>query len=222
MITCPNCGKLTKEQIELYNQNLRKQNFSHSPILPICKCCQSVVRISHKCHSGKILVLTGTCGSGKSTVAEILAQKGFSAIDGDCAIQAARFKRNGESVDYREALDEIAYEIDVLSMYSQNLVLAAVVHPDDMKKYKEILEARNLQYKFILLKPSFQAAMVRCQTRTCHKSVTPEYWINYFYDLLQYDDEVKIVDNTNMTAEETAEYIMQHFGANLAKEALGK
>jgi hypothetical protein len=72
-----------------------------------------------------------------------------------------------------------------------------------------MLKTKNLKYKFILLKPSFQAALARCQTRTCHKSITPEYWINYFYDLLQYDDEVEIVDNTNMTAEETAEYIIR-------------
>ena len=209
MLVCPNCGKLSKDQIELYNSNLRKQNFAHTPILPTCKLCHSVVQIFHKCHGGQVIVLTGTCGSGKSTVAEILAQKGFLAIDGDCAIQSARFKRNGESVDYREVLDEIAYEIDVLSLFSQNLVLAVVLHPDDLQKYKEMLRTKNLQYKFILLKPSFQAALERCQTRTCHKSVTPEYWINYFYDLLQYDDEVKIVDNTNMNAEETAEYILK-------------
>jgi gluconate kinase len=209
MIKCPNCGNLTKEQIELYNQNLRKQNFTHIPILPTCKFCHSVVEISHKCLRGNVIVLTGTCGSGKSTVAEILVQKGFLAIDGDCAIQSAKFKRNGESVDYREALNEISYEIDVLSMFSQNLVLAVVVHPDDVQKYKEMLKTKNLKYKFILLKPSFQAALARCQTRTCHKSITPEYWINYFYDLLQYDDEVEIVDNTNMTAEETAEYIIR-------------
>ena len=144
------------------------------------------------------------------------------AIDGDCAMQSAKHKRNGEKVDYREALDEIACEIDVLSMYSQNLVLAAVVHPDDLEKYKEIFKTRNLKYKIILLKPNYQAVVERCQTRTCHKTVTPEYWINYFYELLQYSDDVEMVDNTNMTAEETAEYIIQQFGGKLSQDELRK
>jgi len=51
----------------------------------------------------------------------------------------------------------------------------------------------------------------RCQERTCHKNVTPEYWINYFYKLLNFEDEVKVVDNTDMTAEETAAFIMQNY-----------
>ena len=45
MITCPNCGRLTKEQIYIYNTELRKQNFGHTPILPTCKICNAEVAI---------------------------------------------------------------------------------------------------------------------------------------------------------------------------------
>lgn len=58
------------------------------------------------------------------------------------------------------------------------------------------------------MKPSYKTVLQRCQTRTCHKSVTPEYWIDYFYKLLVFDDEVEVVDNSEMTAEETVDYIM--------------
>lgn len=209
MITCPNCGKLTKDQINIYNESLRKQNFGHTPILPTCKKCNAVVEISYSCTNGNIIILNGTCGSGKSTVAEVMTKKGFMAIDGDCALQSAKYKHNGETIDYRGAIDEIAYEIDVLSLYTQNMVLAAVIHPDDIEQYKEIFEARNLNYKFFLLKPSYEMVLQRCQTRTCHKNITPEYWIDYFYKLLVFDNEVEVVDNSEMTAEETADYIMR-------------
>lgn len=99
----------------------------------------------------------------------------------------------------------------MLSLYSQNIVLAIVIHPEDIDKYRKMFEARNMNYKFVLLKPSYQAVLERCQTRTCHKSVTPEYWIDYFYKLLTFDDEVKVVDNTDMTAEETKDYIISNF-----------
>ena len=49
-----------------------------------------------------IFVLVGLPSSGKSTIAEVMAQKGFSAIDGDCALQTAKHRKNGEKVDYRE------------------------------------------------------------------------------------------------------------------------
>ena len=123
-------------------------------------------------------------------------------------MQSARHKRNGEKIDYREIADEIAAEIDLLSLYSEHLVLAAVIHPDDMEQYKKIFEMRNLTYRFILLKPRYEVVWERCQTRTCHKSVTPEYWVDYFYKLLTFDDTVEIVDNTDMTAEDTVGYIM--------------
>ena len=37
--------------------------------------------------------------------------------------------------------------------------------------------------------------------------ITPEQWIKHFYDVLEFDDRFDIVDNTNMTPRETAEYI---------------
>jgi len=211
MILCPNCGTRMKEQICIYNDKLKKQNFGHTPILPTCNECNSIVDISHLCVGGNIIVLTGTCGSGKSTIAELMEREGFMAIDGDCAIQSAKYKRNGEKVDYRELIDEIANEIDIVSLYSKNIVLASVIHPEDIDKYKNMFEARNLKYKFILLKPSYETVLQRCQTRTCHKSVTPEYWIDYFYNLLVFNDEVEVIDSSDMTIDETVEYIVKKY-----------
>jgi len=211
MITCPNCGKLLENDIQIYSQALRKQQFDHTPILPTCKKCIAVVEISYRCDGGNIIVLNGTCGSGKSTVAEVLAKKGFLAIDGDCVRQVVKHKSNKEQVHFQEqdVFDEIAHEIDILSMFGSNFVLAHVLMPEDMEKYIEIFNARNLKYHFFLLKPSYQTAVERCNTRTCHTSITPEYWIKHFYDALVFDSSVKIVDNTSMTAKQTADYILE-------------
>ena len=45
------------------------------PILPTCSHCGEEVETTHRCNGGTIIVLNGTCGSGKSTIAEILAEK---------------------------------------------------------------------------------------------------------------------------------------------------
>ena len=209
MITCPNCGELTKSNISIYNENLRKQKFSLTPILPICKHCNEEVKISDKCQGGNVIVLNGTCGSGKSTIAEILAEKGFLAIDGDCAIQVIRHKKNSKKWDFNELAEEISKELDILSLIGNNFVISSVITPNDIDKYKEMFEKRNLKYTFFLLKPQYQTSMERCNSRTCHTSITPEQWIKYFYDLLKFDDSVIVVDNTNMTAFETAVYILE-------------
>jgi hypothetical protein len=209
MITCPNCGELVINDITIYSESLRKQDFSMLPILPACGRCGEEVDITHRCNGGNIIVLNGTCGSGKSTIAEILAGKGFLVIDGDCVIQVIKHKKGTTQVDLSEMADEIASEIDILSMLGDNFVLSTVILPEDLDKYIGIFQARNLKYRLFLLKPDYQTAFDRCQTRTCHASVTPEYWIKYFYEMLNFDGRVIVVDNTKLTPEETAAYVLR-------------
>lgn len=211
MITCPNCGEIAINEIKILNESLRKQNFSITPILPTCKHCGAEASISHTCNGGNIIILNGTCGSRKSTVAELLIDKGFLAIDGDCVMQVVRHKKNIKQVAFCDMFDEIASEIDILSIFSENIVLSHVILPEDLDKFIEIFEARKMNYKFFLLKPDYQTAVERCKTRTCHTSVTPEYWVKHFYDLLVFDERVEVVDNTNMTAEQTVEHILDKF-----------
>ena len=211
-ISCSQCGKLSKKEILLYSESLRKQTFDILPILPTCKRCGTEVVIPNVCKGGNVIVLNGTCGSGKSTVAEILVKKGFMAIDGDCAIQVIKHKKNVKDWSFDELADEIACEIDILSLFSNKFVISSVIMPEDMDKYIKIFESRNLKYAFFLLKPDYQTAVNRCQSRTCHTSVTPGQWIKHFYDMLAFDDLVIVVDNSNITANETAEYVLQKAG----------
>ena len=208
MITCPNCGAITKDEIQIYNENLRKQSFGMSPISPLCKHCGADVINTNKCNGGSIIVLNGASGSGKSTIAEILSGKGFLVIDGDCAIQVIKHKKNSNKWDFTELAEEISCEIDILSLFGDNFVLANVILPDDLNKYIDIFESRNIAYKLFLLRPEYRIAVERCQTRTCHTSATPEYWIKHFYDLLNFDNRVAVIDNTDKTPEETAAQIL--------------
>lgn len=208
MITCPNCGERARRDITVYSEILRKQDFDMSPVLPTCAHCGEEVEITHRCDGGNVIVLNGTCGSGKSTIAEILLRKGFLAIDGDCVIQVVKHKKGTTQVDFNEIAAEIANEIDILSMFGDDFVLSTVILPEDLDKYIEIFQSRNLKYRLFLLRPEYQTAVVRCQSRTCHASVTPEYWIRHFYEKLDFDDRVNVVDNTNMTPEETAAHVL--------------
>ncbi len=207
MITCPNCGELGISDITVYSERLRKQDFSMLPVLPTCRRCGEEVKITHRCTGGNIIVLNGTCGSGKSTVAEILLKKGFLVIDGDCVIQVVKHKKETPEWNFDELADEIGIEIDILSMFGNNFVISTVIMPEDLDTYLGIFQSRNLNYRLILLKPDYQTAVERCRTRTCHANVTPEYWIKYFYETLNFDGRFVVVDNTNMTPEETAAYI---------------
>jgi len=208
LIICPNCGECAKDDITIYSESLRKQDFDMLPVLPTCTHCGEEVAITHRCDRGNVIVLNGTCGSGKSTIAEILLRKGFLAIDGDCILQVIKHKKGITQVDFNEMVDETAREIDILSMFGDDFVLSAVILPEDLDKYIEVFQSRNMKYQLFLLKPAYQTAVERCQSRTCHGSITPEYWIRHFYEKLSFDDRVNVVDNTNMTPEETAAHIL--------------
>ncbi len=209
MINCPNCGEITKDIIKIYDESLRKQNIGIFPILPTCKLCNAEVIVSHICNTGNIIVLNGTCGSGKTTIAESLADRGWLAIDGDCAIQSLRHKKGTKQYEWKELINEIACEIDILSLFSNNIVLSHIVLPEDIIKFVEIFNTRNIEYKFILLKPKYQTAVERCQLRNCHTNITPEKWIKHFYDILVFDDILfDIVDNSDMSPQDTTEAIL--------------
>lgn len=210
MIMCTNCGEIEKDSVRVYNDELRKQNIRISPIAPVCKICAAEVSITHTCSAGKIIVINGTCGSGKTSVAEALQDMGHLAIDGDCAIQSLRNRKGTKQYEWNELIDEIAREIDILSLFGENIVLSHIVLPEDLDRYIGIFEARNMKYVLVLLKPEYHSAVERCQTRTCHNDITPEKWIRHFYDVLAFDDErVHIIDNTEQTTGETTDAILR-------------
>ena len=209
MILCKNCGALSKEDVRIYRDDLKKQNIKIVPVLPTCIRCGAQVQISHPCTSANIIVLNGTSGSGKTSVAEYLQNNGYLAMDGDCAIQSLRYKTGTKKYEWQALIEEIAIEIGLLMHFTKNIVLSHIVLPEDVEVYMQIFASYGLQYKFALLKPNYQTAVERCQTRTAHESVTPEVWIRHFYDLLVFDEHVvDIIDNTNQTIEETATQIL--------------
>lgn len=78
----------------------------------------------------------------------------------------------------------------------------------DVDKYKQLFESKGLDYKIILLKPDYETAVQRCQTRTCHAKITPDEWIRYFYDRLYATDGVIELNNTGYSINDAVNKIM--------------
>jgi len=216
-IFCPNCGELRSEDISVYNAALRKQNIAVSPVYPTCKRCQALVSVEKSYRGGAVIVLNGTCGSGKSTVAEALtAQYGYFAIDGDCATQALKQKLDPQDPSFRakvefnsaEMLDEIAFEIDCLRLLGDKIVLAHIVLPQDIDRFIHIFRARGLAYSFCLLQPSYEVAVARCQTRTCHQTITPESYVRYYDEKLRNAPGFTMIDNSALSLDETVQAVL--------------
>ena len=215
-VTCSVCGDVQLDSVTIYNESLRKQTFEISPILPTCNICGSEVEVLGDTRGVKVLLLNGTCGSGKSSTAkELVRTHGFLALDADCVAQVLKHKlgvqKYNVEVDSPEFLEEIAKEIDILSAVGRKIVVSTVLMPEGLQKYKEIFESRGIDYRYILLKPNYETAVARTQTRTCFGSVTPEEWVKYFYDRLVFDDAYTF-DNSSLTVAQSAIAILQKVG----------
>ena len=75
------------------------------------------------------------------------------------------------------------------------------------REIRSLFKGKGMDYRIILLRPNYETAVQRTKTRTCHRSVTPEKWVRYFYDGLVFDD-IEVLDNSNMTAAQAAQAIM--------------
>lgn len=217
---CPKCGVIPQEKIEIYNESLKKHRISVLPILPTCQFCGSEIvfnksQLSGKTH--KIIALTGTCASGKTSTTEVLISKyGFYGIDGDSAMNVLKHKLGVTKFDFNEIFNEIVNQIDILLLLQKDIVISTVIIPEDLPKYRGIFQSRSLIYKFFLLQPNYSSALSRSKTRTCFKGITPEEWVKHFYDelrVLEHQDnaDVVIFDNSEYSVEESAEAILNIF-----------
>ncbi|MHB1153294.1 MAG: methyltransferase domain-containing protein [Eubacteriales bacterium] len=211
---CPECGDIDKDSVEIYNAQLRKQNFSISPIVPTCKHCLSEIIIINAPEGAELIILNGTCGSGKSTVAEeMMKNYGYAVIDGDCMIQSARHRFINIKIEYNsdKALDEIVSEINILAAFGDKIILSHIILPEDWDRYTDLFLQHRIRFIHILLKPDIETAISRCNTRTCHTSITPEYWIRFFDEKLTYgdNDDIFILDNTGLSVDETIMKILK-------------
>ena len=210
-IICPTCGSITKEDVVLYDVLLRRQRFGHTPMNPRCKACGHEVAIHNPASGGQVIVVNGTCGSGKSTVAwELMQHHGYYAIDSDCVVQSVKHKLGMEKVSPNapEALAEMAYEMDVIRLYSDKIVLAQVILPEELSWYEQFFAQRHMTFHCFLLQPTCDEALARCQTRTCHPQPTPEYWVRFFYEKTDCKEQMTVIDNTQQTVAETTQAIL--------------
>ena len=216
---CDTCGVTT--DVTLYCQKLRKSGFLIAPILPTCgECGSEVQRVTREPgeHACRVFLLSGPIGSGKTTLAEHLFRElGFHAIDHDCLIDLAAYKHN-RKVEFNgpEVLEALEGNLDLLLGLGKDIVLSLVILPAELDTYRAMLLSRGLNYRIFFLCPDYRTVLDRTKTRKCFGSVTPEKWVQHFYEetepfrRLQHDDVV-LVDNREMTIEETVETVLSSF-----------
>jgi hypothetical protein len=228
---CPACGPLAPGGLRLYQPgayNLDSLRFG-----PWCRVCGARALFEpppagasappesprSRGKPPSVLLLTGSCASGKTTVSRILAERhGLAQIDGDwvLALRRAELGRSVDSLEIDADLRRMAHGVTWLGM---SAVIAHVVLPGALPGYQLYFDSHRIPWRPVVLLPDRTVLLERATTRETWPRATPAFWIDTFRDaLLQGSAELRACyyDNGSETPEQTAESIwrmMQSTGA---------
>lgn len=154
-----------------------------------------------------VLIITGPCGSGKSTIANLIVQNNnFVLISGD-DIKNELFPEIENITDYPEALEKVYTEIYHRAwknfMCDKNIVIDYIVL--GQKRIDDYKKAFLKNIKITVLLPRKEIIIRRDKERECWTSgeecIIALY--NDFNKLMDYIGAENYIDNSEETPEET-------------------
>ena len=208
---CPRCGPLSIDRLGLYRPGMFNANSMRlDPHCISCGGCASYQRRPDQLASrGSVLVINGTCASGKSTISHLLAQKhGFVQIDGDWILHKAR--QDNPKVHSDELHEELAMLAATLADLGQPIAIAHIIPPEHVSVYHRIFSDLEIDFEVVILMPRVPALLSRNETRKCWPKTTPEYWVMKFHNEFEAasgDLARHFHDNTDETELETATHL---------------
>jgi hypothetical protein len=212
--SCRRCGPLNRENVRLYRTEMLN---THSRQLdPCCRECGAPASfrrdlagssVGRRADLGNVLVINGTCSSGKTTVSYLLSEHHqFIQVDGDWIWQRA--KQDDPNTQPDDIHDKLALLAASLVHLGWGVALAHIILPDHLGVYDRIFRSSGVEYRNVILMPEYATLLSRNEARKCWPKTTPVYWVDKFYNefLLSSDRCGRFFyDNTHETEAETAE-----------------
>ena len=162
-----------------------------------------------------IIILNGTCGSGKSTVTQYLVENySFYSFSCDNIIKQEKAK-TGISYEYNSESIYSKYS-DLLStnLDKEYLIIDSIFIDNDLSRFLLYVPKSITNIFHIVLYPQYEIAYMHTQERTCFIHKTEEYWVKYFHkhisELINVDKNVHIIDNSYISIQETANIVLDH------------
>ena len=167
-----------------------------------------------------LLILTGTCGSGKTTVSKLLSAKaGWRRISEDDLWKQCYGKNRGvfgsdEHRIKRQQIHSVVFT-EILSKSKENLffVIDATVHespPEAYYEYSEFFETHNIKWRLCVLHPKLEIAIKRDSQRiewVAGPERVEKLWKKFTGKVFPKE---YFIDNSDETPEQTMKRITQN------------
>ena len=215
---CSQCGPLAPEQVSIYREG-EIFNAHSLKVGPWCRQCGERVLfdgndLPFAAARQGVLLLSGTCASGKSTLSYLLArQYGAVQIDGDW-ITHLRQAELGRKVDFNEIHNEMLVLAEGFVRLGKTVVIAHVILPEAMVIYHDFFTSHKIPYMAAVLMPAESSVLEWNLNRKCWPKTTPEYWVKKFYDDLKGGPasfQELFYNSTGETPERTASVLWERF-----------
>jgi predicted kinase len=122
----------------------------------------------------RVLLLTGTCGSGKTTVSALLEQRGWRRISED-DIWSARFGKDRGAFGSdehrckrRQVHEAVRAAVRAALAAGRDAVIDATVHespPEAFEEYRDFFAAHGISWALRVLQPRLEVAVARDAAR---------------------------------------------------------
>ena len=220
MLTCSNCGNINALDVILVDDRIPEMRNGDKIISPRCCFCNERLIPDNtwisKDRQQKVIIITGLCGSGKSSIGQMLEEKtGYIHIDGDAVSKRVNWDiKKGylkERSGYR-VFDELLETIQVLLQQGHSVIGSYVFSEEEMIKYKVKFDELGVNNYFFVLKTDKDICIQRDKTRDCWTA--GEEFVMKWYDEqreLIKSDKWTIVDNSVDSLSDTVQKILRAF-----------
>ncbi len=218
MDICPNCGASLEIYHILTDDRIPKMTNGDRIIAPVCAFCLQRLPVHPLLRSAdsnqQVLLITGLCGAGKSSVGKLLEQRtGYIHIDGDAVSKRVNWDIRNGYLSHRSGyrvFDELLETIQIVLQLGYSVAATYVFTEEAIRQYEAVLSSMNIPCKVVILKTNKDVCIQRDRQRECWTAgeAFVSKWMDE-QDALAAGGIWPVIDNSSDPLEETCRKIIR-------------
>ncbi|MCL2373263.1 MAG: zeta toxin family protein [Defluviitaleaceae bacterium] len=212
-ISCPGCQANLLAHHTLDDFEVKPARNKSRIIHPKCTSCGHIIQLSEVSTNitpaTKILLITGTCGAGKTSIGQLIESKSdYIFIDGDSIMRrdnhyARKHGKPQHSSDL--CTDSVINTVLTIAALGHNVVIGYIINnPKTLAQYETPLKNHGITPTLRVLIPKRDICQERNIQRDCWTA--DEEWIDKYYEEMQNfqaTHQACCIDTSKETLEET-------------------